>query len=67
MMPGEYTFNTDKKELVELQAGMVDVMLPGEQEWQTFSTGQSFTVQAHASFDIKVHELTDYCCSYIDS
>lgn len=65
MMPGDYTFGTAEAEVMDIQAGNVDVLLPGETDWQTFTKGQSFNVPANASFDIKVKEVTDYCCSYI--
>lgn len=65
MMPGEYTFATAEKELMEIQQGRVSVLLPNSDTWQTFTANQAFNVPANASFDIKVSELADYCCSYI--
>lgn len=65
MMPGDYRFDTAQKELMEIQAGLVSVMLPGADEWQTFAGGSSFEVPANSAFDIKVEEITDYCCSYL--
>lgn len=65
MMPGEYEFGTDQAELMEIMAGELDVLLPGEQQWQRISGGQSFNVPANASFKLKVTALTDYCCSYL--
>jgi len=64
MMPGEYRFDTALKELMEIQAGSVSVLLPGADDWQTFVGGSSFEVPANSAFDIKVEEVTDYCCSY---
>lgn len=66
MMPGEYRFDTAKKELMEIQAGAVSVLLPGEEQWRDIKGGESFEVPANAAFDIKVSEVTDYCCSYFD-
>lgn len=65
MMPGEYRFDTADKELMEIQAGSVSVLLPGATDWQTFNGGESFEVPANSAFDIKVNEITDYCCSYL--
>ncbi|MBA6225671.1 MULTISPECIES: pyrimidine/purine nucleoside phosphorylase [unclassified Colwellia] len=65
MMPGEYTFATAEKELMEIQQGTLSVLLPGSDTWQTITANQAFNVPANASFDVKVSELTDYCCSYI--
>lgn len=65
MMPGEYRFDTALKELMEIQAGSVSVLLPGADEWQAYGGGSSFEVPANSAFDIKVDEVTDYCCSYL--
>ena len=35
MLPGEYTFNTADKELMEIIDGDLDVRLPGSEEWQS--------------------------------
>jgi hypothetical protein len=66
MLPGEYRFDTAKRELMEIQAGKVEVLLPGQTEWQAVESGGNFKVPAKAAFDIKVLEPTDYCCSYFD-
>jgi uncharacterized protein YaiE (UPF0345 family) len=50
---------------MEFQQGVVSVLLPGSDTWQTITANQSFYVPANASFDIKVSELADYCCTYI--
>ena len=64
MLPGEYEFNTDDKELMEIYAGSLEVLLP-ESDWQTISGGQSFEVPANSKFQLKVSAITDYCCSFI--
>ena len=64
MMPGEYEFGTDDNELMEIQAGEVDVLLPSESEWKTFTKGTSFEVPRDSSFKLQVKEVIDYCCSY---
>ena len=66
MLPGEYEFNTGKREIMDIQQGDVDVLLPDESSWRHISAGQRFEVKANASFKIKVNSLTDYCCSFID-
>lgn len=65
MMPGEYRFGTEKKELMEILAGSVEVLLPGADSWQKVDGGASFEVPANSAFDIKVLAVTDYCCSYL--
>lgn len=64
MMPGEYEFGTGAKELMEITAGTLDVLLPGSTEWSTFTSGDSFEAAANSSFKVLVKEVTDYCCSY---
>ena len=65
MMPGEYEFGTAEKEVMEILAGDLDVLLPGASEWKTVSAGEMFEVPADSKFSLKVKSLTDYCCSYI--
>ncbi len=64
MMPGSYEFGTAEKELMEITAGTLDVLLPGEAEWRSFGPGTSFEVPANSRFSLKVKSVTDYCCSY---
>lgn len=66
MLPGEYTFGTAKKEIMEIQSGEVKILLPGEKQWRHVKAGGVFEVAANSSFDIKVLAVSDYCCSYVD-
>lgn len=66
MLPGEYTFNTDKQEIMEILSGDVDVLLPEQTEWQHITGGERFEVKAGSAFQIKVNLVTDYCCSFVD-
>jgi uncharacterized protein YaiE (UPF0345 family) len=65
MMPGDYEFGTAEKEVMEIMAGELDVLLPGEKEWMSIKGGEEFDVPADSKFKLKVKSLTDYCCSYI--
>jgi len=65
MMPGEYEFGTEAKELMEIIAGDLEILLPQQTTWQTIKGGESFEVPASSSFKLKIHSITDYCCSYI--
>lgn len=65
MMPGEYEFGTGDKEIMEIMAGKLDVLLPDDDKWITIEGGQIFEVKANSKFKLVVKELTDYCCSYI--
>jgi uncharacterized protein YaiE (UPF0345 family) len=66
MLPGEYEFNTGKKELMEIYVGGLEVLLPGEKEWASIQGGQKFYVPANSSFQLKVKSITDYCCSFLN-
>ncbi len=65
MLPGEYEFNTSDKEIMEIFAGELDVLLPGAQSWKTINGGESFEVPAKSKFNLKVKGISDYCCSFI--
>jgi purine/pyrimidine-nucleoside phosphorylase len=66
MLPGEYEFNTDKKEIMEIMSGELEVMLPGSGKWKPIRGGESFEVPGKSSFKLKIKSLTDYCCSFVD-
>jgi purine/pyrimidine-nucleoside phosphorylase len=67
MQAGEYTFNTNEAEIMEMMSGDLEIKLPGESEFKTLNTPESFNVPANSSFDLKVKTLTDYCCTYIEA
>jgi len=66
MLPGEYEFNTDKKETMDILSGRLEVLLPNQDSWQVIKGGESFEVDAKSKFSLKIAEITDYCCSFID-
>jgi len=65
MLPGEYEFSTADREIMEILAGDLDVLLPGESNWRTIKGGEAFDVPANAKFSLRIRTLTDYCCSFI--
>ncbi|MGG5318810.1 pyrimidine/purine nucleoside phosphorylase [Enterococcus sp. AZ072] len=65
MLAGDYTFNTNEKELMTVLQGAMTVLLPGETEWQTFTEEEEFIVPKNSAFQVKVTEYADYSCSYI--
>lgn len=64
MTKGEYQFSTSNKESMVVISGALRVMLPGETHWQTFTDGQSFDVEANASFKVNAERDTAYLCKY---
>lgn len=65
MLPGEYTFNTDQPELMEITSGDVSYCLSGETSWNDVTAGGAFNVPGSSSFQIKVNTITDYVCSFL--
>ena len=66
MLPGEYEFNTEKKEIMEIYTGELTVLLNDNGEWKKIEGGMSFSVPAKSKFNIKIYKITNYCCSYFE-
>jgi len=65
MLAGEYSFDTDAAELMEVLGGEMEVRLPGSSDWNTYKAGDSYEVAANAAFDLVIKDFADYCCSYL--
>tara|TARA_R110002072_G_scaffold6364_6_gene37577 strand:- start:12129 stop:12455 length:327 start_codon:yes stop_codon:yes gene_type:complete len=65
MLPGEYHFNTDAAELMEITQGAVEYRLNENDDWAKVEAGSDFNVPGNASFDIRALEVVDYCCSFL--
>lgn len=64
VLPGTLTFNTGAAEVMECVAGGCEYKLAGASEWQRSTAGQSFSVPASSSFEIRVTEAYHYICRY---
>lgn len=64
MQAGDYEFNTDSEELMEVLGGEMEIMQKNENTYTTYKEGQSFVVPKNSSFKIIVTSFADYCCSY---
>ena len=64
MLPGDYEFGTGAREVMEVLAGEMQVLLPGQTEWQIFRPGDSFEAPADSKFKLHIEGVADYCCSY---
>lgn len=64
MVAGEYEFGTSQKEVMTVVSGAIDTLLPGAAEWQTFTQGESFSIEANQKFQVKVAGDTAYFCTY---
>jgi uncharacterized protein YaiE (UPF0345 family) len=65
MLPGEYEFGADQKEIMEIQSGKLSVLLPGSETWLQINGQATFEVPAGSKFKLKIETVTDYCCSYV--
>ena len=65
MLPGEYEFNTDDKEIMEIISGDLEVLVSASEGWKTIKGGGVFEVPGKSKFSLNVKIVTDYCCSYI--
>lgn len=54
ILPATLTFNTGAPEVMETVAGACEVRLAGQDGWTRYEAGQSFSVAANTSFDIRV-------------
>lgn len=64
MLPGDYEFGTDEKEIMEILSGELDILLP-DGDWQSIKDGDRFEVPPNSKFKLKIYKTTDYCCSYL--
>jgi len=71
IFPSSLTFSTAAPEVMELNAGKCRVRVrdsngqPGD--WQSYGSGQSFSVPGNSSFDIETQEMLDYVCHFVPS
>ena len=66
MLPGQYEFNTDSKELMEITSGKLEYQLLNHTDWITITDGMNFSILKNSSFKVKIIQIVNYCCSYID-
>ena len=63
--PGEYKFNTDAPEKMEITAGSCRVRQAGTSRWEPYIAGTAFRVPGKSSFEIAVDkDITEYICSF---
>lgn len=66
MQAGDFEFGTEAPELMEVLGGSMKVKLAGSETWVNYVGGQSFNVEGHAKFALRVAEGgCDYCCTYL--
>jgi len=63
VLPGTYTFETEKEEHITITVGEIEAQPPGS-EWRIVKTGETVTIPANSSFDLKVKEPASYICRF---
>ena len=64
IFPGRLTFNTGAPEIMEINAGVCKVKLPGATDWRSVRAGETFEVPANSAFEIETLEMLDYVCHF---
>jgi len=62
--PGEYEFGAIKKEVTTVTSGKINVWIEGNNQWEEYSSSETFTVPDHKNFKFKVDETSSYICFY---
>ncbi len=65
--PGQFHFETEKAERMEIVAGRCSVKMNGASASTVYDAGSAFDVAAKSGFDIEVGEgICEYICSFLD-
>ena len=64
MAAGDYQFSTGKPETMKVISGRMSVQLPGADDWQTFSAGESFELPGDSQFQVRIDADCAYLCLY---
>lgn len=64
--PGEYHFNTDAAELMQITDGTCRVKLDGPDDWTDYAAGSEFNIPANSGFTIAVVKgIAQYICTFL--
>jgi len=66
MLPGEYEFKTQSREVMEIITGKLNLKLEIDNDWKIIKEGIEFEIPKNSSFKVKVIELVNYACSYFN-
>ena len=66
MLVGEYEFNTESREMMEIISGRLYLKLQNDEDWKLIEGGMNFNIPKNSSFNLKIIELVNYTCSYFD-
>ena len=66
MLPGNYEFSTETRELMEIISGKLNLNLQNDKDWKSIKDGMYFNIPKNSSFKVEVLELVNYTCSYFN-
>ena len=66
MLPGEYEFKTQSREVMEIITGKLNLRLEIDNDWKIIKEGMEFKIPKNSSFKVKVIQLVNYTCSYFN-
>ena len=66
MLPGEYEFTTEVRELMEITSGKLNLKIQNDIEWTMIKDGMDFNIPKNSSFKVEVLEIVNYTCSYFE-
>lgn len=64
LFPASLSFDTAAPERMEIISGVCRVRLDGQNDWQTYRAGESFSIPGNSRFDIEAVETLDYVCHF---
>jgi uncharacterized protein YaiE (UPF0345 family) len=63
LLPGEYSFDTEKEEHLTVTVGEFEVR-PPKSAWRIVKVGDTVVIPAQEKFDLKVGKPASYVCAY---
>ena len=61
---GSYTFDTGDREVIQMIAGEVEILLPAETVWKKVCAPDTFQVPSNSAFQIRTTGVAEYLCDY---
>jgi hypothetical protein len=63
MLPGEYSFDTEKEEHITVTVGGFEIR-PPRAGWKKAKAGDTVVIPPNSTFDLKVEKPASYVCMY---
>jgi hypothetical protein len=63
MLPGTYSFDTEKEEHIKVTVGEFEIRPPGL-DWRLAKAEDTIIISANSAFDLKVKKPASYTCMY---